>query len=218
MQDDYVSQLNLWIQAQPRQIQQPVYATGNQKGPSHAPIWGLASVAVDNTKFVTKGEFKSKKEARQAAARKALESLTSREQKQQVLNKALLDDEEEIDEFLVLSNFQKTCAVIDFDNVHLTSGNLESMIRRCQEVHLFYSGSKNVEPMTNKPTVHYHRTQKLSPQMSDHFISWWVCNNYERLAKENVCLEVISSSVGVKAVVQLARFKNVQTKFYYDIQ
>ena len=240
MQEDYVSKLNLWVQAQQRPVAAPVFTIDDPKGVDHMPIWNSGTVSVDGKKFVAHGEFRTKKEAKQAAAKKAYLSLTTKVHtpptlmelrkgnapiRRDFLPELKIDpkiydsptpaEEVEVDEFLVLSNFVKTCIAIDFDNIKLGPSDLKALVDRRYEVHLFYAASKDIGAMGN--SVQHHRAPELMKEMTDHCLSWWVCQNCERLARHGYRLIIISKDMGIKAVAELAKRQKVNTEFRCEL-
>ena len=181
------------------------------------PIFPSGTVIVDGKRFTVKGEFKTKKEAKQAAAKKAYQSLTTKVHipppSPHIPPKVQEVEEEEVEEFLVLSNFTRVCVVIDLDNIKISPTDLKRLTDKKCEVHLFFSASKNMNLLDGNQQVQYHRAPKLIPEMTDHCISWWVCENCGRLSSQGSKLIIHSKDAGIGSVAELAQGRGVQTEF-----
>lgn len=202
--EDYVSQLQMWIQRN-RIVDPPNYVMSERIGEPHSGYYESCSVYFNGWRFTTTGRFTKHREAKQAAARQALISIGASVPK--------VEEVDEVDEVIVFrrrrNGKESACYLFDADNVSVTEQLLESLISDGNEVHLFYSVLKNDEQFRRYKEVHLHPTKAFIPEMSDHCISWWVCERKQTLSAEQTRVYIISKDKGMQAIVALAKESGV---------
>jgi hypothetical protein len=196
--EDCVSLLNVWIQ-QKRLGVTPNYNLSDRLGESHNPFYESCTVSFGEYKFVANGKFTKIKDAKQAAAKEALRQLS--------VIQVQTPLEDEVDEVIFLG-VKPGCYLFDADNVPIIDQQIQQLVSGRNEIHLFFSATKSFE-FKKYEHLNLHPTKPLVPEMTDHCISWWVCEQRHRLVKEKTKVYIISRDKGMQAIVALGRESGV---------
>lgn len=201
---DHISALHRWLQQQ-KLNETPNYSISEPVGAPHTPIYERCAVTICGKEYVVTGKFTKHKDAKQAAAKQALISLTA---------------EDEVDEQIYYNHRNKNsseCYLFDLDNVPINSTQIQSMLRSDCEVHMFYSKLRGDIELQKYPALQLHPTTPLIPEMTDHCISWWVCEQKDRLLKKKTKVYLISRDKGIGAIAHLAKEFGVDIEHRYQI-
>lgn len=222
--NDHISRLHRWLDAR-RVTETPKYSFGEVSGEPHCLIFRRCTVEVLGRRFVAIGEFKQQREAKQAAARVACEQLQGEEEPLPPFSPPSPPStppsaEDEVEEVIhyqhqptVLPPASAVCYLIDLDNIKVTPADIQRMAKRGDEIHLFYSPSRDDKDLMQYGVkVHLHKAPALVPEMADHCLSWWVCREGSRLRSMNTKVYIVSKDKGMGAVAILARLELVEVE------
>jgi len=182
-------------------FQTPIYLVGSPEGPPHKPVYKDCSVSIGEKTYDFRNKSSSKKEMENMAAEEALklmEDMVITETQKLVSHSA---------------KTKKSCDrvyLVDFDNCADTG--LQDL---GGEIHLFVAQNfntktKKMKAVQNQPNVEIHRAEEPLPEMVDHMMTWFACENLKKIKNKEVV--VISRDSGLNALVALLKQKGVKAK------
>lgn len=182
-------------------FQTPIYLVGDPEGPTHSPVYRDCAVAVGDKKY----EFRNK-----AGSKKELENLAA-EETLKLLERAVIEKTDEL-----VSHSAKTkksfnrIYLIDFDNC--ADACLQNL---GGDIHIFVAKNFNVKTkkmkaIQRRPNVEIHQAEEPLPEMVDHMMTWYACENLKKIKNKEVV--VISRDSGLNALVAILKQKGIKAK------
>jgi hypothetical protein len=182
-------------------FQTPIYLVGNPEGLPHNPIYTDCTVGIGDKKYTFRSKASSKKELENLAAEETLKILE---------NMVITHTEKLVSKSAKTKKFSNQIYLIDFDNC--ADINLQNL---SGEIHIFIAQNfntrtKKMNTIKNLPNVEIHQAEEPLPEMVDHMMTWYACENFKKIKQKEVI--VVSKDSGLYALVALLKQKAIKAK------